>query len=231
MRVDHLRRVYDYNYWANEKLLGVVKQLTPQEFTRSVAGSYGSIRTTLVHVLSAEWGRPEAAVATWRPSAPRACARGASSRASCASAAGPRVHARQLRLAVLCWRDWTRASSSGLAPQGAMTVPTKHSLIAPAIGLLVGLGIGYVDSRPTWDDAGITAGALFLAAAVLAAARPKLFWLTGLAVGLPVLAMNALLHSNYGSAIAVGFSLVGSAVGHVAGKILGFTRNHTADRP
>jgi uncharacterized damage-inducible protein DinB len=56
MRVDHLRRVYDYSYWANEKLLGVVQKLTPQEFTRSVAGSYGSIRTTLVHVLSAEWG-------------------------------------------------------------------------------------------------------------------------------------------------------------------------------
>jgi hypothetical protein len=99
------------------------------------------------------------------------------------------------------------------------------------IGLLVGLGIGYVDSRPTWDDAGITAGVLFLAAAVLAAARPRLFWLNGLAVGLPVFAINALLHSNYSSAIAVGFSLVGSAVGYVAGKILGLTRNHTPHRP
>jgi hypothetical protein len=99
-----------------------------------------------------------------------------------------------------------------------MTVPTKRALIAPAIGLLVGLGIGYVDTRPTWDDAGITGGALFLAAAVLAAARPGLFWLTGLAVGLPVFAMNALLHSNYSSAIAVGFSVVGSAVGYVVGR-------------
>lgn len=104
-----------------------------------------------------------------------------------------------------------------------MTLPTKRALIAPAIGFLVGLGIGYVDSRPTWDDSGITAGAAFLAATALAAARPSVFWLTGLAVGLPVLAMNVLLHSNYGSALAVGVSLVGSVVGYVGGRVLGLS--------
>ena len=51
-----LRRLYDYNYWANEKLLAVVSQLSADEFTREVSGSYGSIRNSLVHVLSAEWG-------------------------------------------------------------------------------------------------------------------------------------------------------------------------------
>ena len=33
-----------------------MSQLTPEQFTQSVAGSYGSIRNTLVHALSAEWG-------------------------------------------------------------------------------------------------------------------------------------------------------------------------------
>lgn len=56
MRVSDLQRLYDYHYWANRKLLGVVAWLTPEQFTRRVAGSYGSIRNTLVHVLSAEWG-------------------------------------------------------------------------------------------------------------------------------------------------------------------------------
>lgn len=56
MRVGDLERLYDYHYWANRQLLGVVSQLTPEQFTQSVAGSYGSIRNTLVHVLSAEWG-------------------------------------------------------------------------------------------------------------------------------------------------------------------------------
>jgi uncharacterized damage-inducible protein DinB len=36
--------------------MDVVSRLTPDEFTRSVAGSYGSVRNTLVHILSAEWG-------------------------------------------------------------------------------------------------------------------------------------------------------------------------------
>ena len=56
MRVNDLQRLYDYSYWANKQLFGVVSRLTPEQFTQLVAGSYGSIRNTLVHVLSAEWG-------------------------------------------------------------------------------------------------------------------------------------------------------------------------------
>ena len=56
MTVNDLERMYDYSYWANKKLFAVFSQLTPEEFTRNVAGSYGSIRNTMVHVLSAEWG-------------------------------------------------------------------------------------------------------------------------------------------------------------------------------
>jgi len=56
MRVSDLERLYDYNYWANKKLFGVISQLTPEQFTGTIAGSYGSIRNTLVHTMSAEWG-------------------------------------------------------------------------------------------------------------------------------------------------------------------------------
>ena len=56
MRAADLARLYDYSCWANRKLLAVVAQLTPDELTRHVVGSYGSVRNTLVHVLSAEWG-------------------------------------------------------------------------------------------------------------------------------------------------------------------------------
>lgn len=51
-----LQALYDYGYWANGKLLDIVSQLTPEQFTQPVAGSYGSVRNTLVHILSAEWG-------------------------------------------------------------------------------------------------------------------------------------------------------------------------------
>ena len=56
MTVNDLQVLFDYSYWANEKLFRVIPRLTPEEFTRSVAGSYGSVRNTLVHVLSTEWG-------------------------------------------------------------------------------------------------------------------------------------------------------------------------------
>jgi len=55
-RVADLQRLYDYSYWANRKLFLVMQQLTPEQFVQPVAGSYGSIRNTLVHSLRAEWG-------------------------------------------------------------------------------------------------------------------------------------------------------------------------------
>jgi uncharacterized damage-inducible protein DinB len=56
MTVADFRRIYDYNYWANHRLFQALAPLTPEQFTQPVAGSYGSIRNTLVHMMSAEWG-------------------------------------------------------------------------------------------------------------------------------------------------------------------------------
>jgi uncharacterized damage-inducible protein DinB len=56
MRTRDLERLYDYSYWANERLFASLAQLTPAQFIQPVAGSYESIRNTLVHILSAEWG-------------------------------------------------------------------------------------------------------------------------------------------------------------------------------
>lgn len=56
MHVQDLQGLADYSAWANRKLFAVVSQLTPEQFTQSVGGSYGSVRNTLVHTLSADWG-------------------------------------------------------------------------------------------------------------------------------------------------------------------------------
>jgi uncharacterized damage-inducible protein DinB len=56
MTVSDLQRLYDYGYWANQRLLEAVSRLTPEQFTQPIAGSYESIRNTLVHMMSAEWG-------------------------------------------------------------------------------------------------------------------------------------------------------------------------------
>ena len=56
MTVDDLKRRYDYGYWANERIFTIIARLTAAEFVESVAGGWGSIRNTLVHTMSAEWG-------------------------------------------------------------------------------------------------------------------------------------------------------------------------------
>lgn len=56
MTVHDLERLFDYSYWANRKLWETISQLTPEHFTQTVDGSRGSIRNTMVHMLSAEWG-------------------------------------------------------------------------------------------------------------------------------------------------------------------------------
>jgi uncharacterized damage-inducible protein DinB len=56
MTVKDLQRLYDYGYWANRKLFLIISRLTPEEFTQFLDGSHGSIRNTMVHILSAEWG-------------------------------------------------------------------------------------------------------------------------------------------------------------------------------
>jgi len=56
MTVKDLEVLYDYDCWANAKLFHAISQLTPEQFTQTVGGSYGSIRNTMVHLLSAEWG-------------------------------------------------------------------------------------------------------------------------------------------------------------------------------
>ena len=56
INVKTLRELFDYSYWANRKLFDVLAWVTPEEFTQTIGGSYGSIRNTLVHIVSAEAG-------------------------------------------------------------------------------------------------------------------------------------------------------------------------------
>ena len=55
MNVKDYASKFEYNHWANRRLMEVVLQLPDEEFTKVVAGTYGSIRNTMVHILNAEW--------------------------------------------------------------------------------------------------------------------------------------------------------------------------------
>jgi hypothetical protein len=91
-------------------------------------------------------------------------------------------------------------------------------LLAPAIGL--GLLIAYVDSRPNWDDTGVTAAAILVSCAVLSAASPDRPWLWALAVGVwvPIAAIS--LTRNYGALLALLVAFAGAYAGMAFRKIL-----------
>ena len=66
---------------------------------------------------------------------------------------------------------------------------------AVAIGLL----IAYVDSRPHWDDAGITAFAMLGSAGILGLIAPRRAWLWALAVGIWIPAYAVARAASLGS--------------------------------
>lgn len=47
--------LFEYNAWANTRVLGAVEPLSSEEFLRDLGNSFPSVRDTLAHILSAEW--------------------------------------------------------------------------------------------------------------------------------------------------------------------------------
>ncbi len=56
IKSDYLLKLFQYNYWANDHLFEVLKSIEPNEFIQEISGGHSSIRNTIVHMLSAEWG-------------------------------------------------------------------------------------------------------------------------------------------------------------------------------
>jgi uncharacterized damage-inducible protein DinB len=46
--------LYEYNYWANARILDAASRIPPEQFSAPAALSHGSLRGTLVHILGTE---------------------------------------------------------------------------------------------------------------------------------------------------------------------------------
>jgi uncharacterized damage-inducible protein DinB len=55
MNTEDIRLLYDYNSWANHRILEACRPLTPEQFTRALGSSFPSVHATLVHIGEAEW--------------------------------------------------------------------------------------------------------------------------------------------------------------------------------
>jgi uncharacterized damage-inducible protein DinB len=47
--------LYDYNAWANARVLDAAAGLSAEQFLRDLKNSFPSVRDTLAHILGAEW--------------------------------------------------------------------------------------------------------------------------------------------------------------------------------
>jgi uncharacterized damage-inducible protein DinB len=56
MQLEMLRTLYEYNRWATERLLGASERLTPQQWLAPGTAGRGSVRDTLVHLVSTQRG-------------------------------------------------------------------------------------------------------------------------------------------------------------------------------
>ena len=54
MNANDIRILFDYNYWARERIMHVTLQVTPEQFSTPNTSSYGSLRGTLIHGMMAE---------------------------------------------------------------------------------------------------------------------------------------------------------------------------------
>jgi hypothetical protein len=92
--------------------------------------------------------------------------------------------------------------------------------ILTAIALLAGIAITGLDSRPGWDDTGITAGLILLTTAILGMLMPPRAWLWALLVGTWIPIRGIALHQNYGSILALVIAFVGAYSGALGRKVV-----------
>jgi len=89
-----------------------------------------------------------------------------------------------------------------------------------AIAILFGITIAWVDTRPHWNDTGITVMLLLLVSLVCGYFTTQKPWLIAFAAGLWVPLFNIALTGNFGVLAALGFTFAGAYAGYYLKKKL-----------
>jgi uncharacterized damage-inducible protein DinB len=66
MTKDDIELLYEYDRWANHRVLQAVSALSVEEFARDLGGSLPSVRDALVHIIGCEW----AWLTIWKETSP-----------------------------------------------------------------------------------------------------------------------------------------------------------------
>lgn len=87
------------------------------------------------------------------------------------------------------------------------------------LAVAVGLGIAFVDSRPTWDDTGVTVLALLVSSGLFGLVQPGRPWLWALAIGVWI-PLGAIVRSHSIGSVMMLVVLVVPLAGAYAGTVL-----------
>jgi len=68
MTKDDIALLYQYDRWANNRVLEACSPISTEQFTRDLGGSFCSVRDTFVHIMAGEWGW----IQYWRAPSPDA---------------------------------------------------------------------------------------------------------------------------------------------------------------
>jgi hypothetical protein len=97
---------------------------------------------------------------------------------------------------------------------------TNKFWITLLIAILFGLLIGFIDSRPSWDDTGIIVGMIIISSACLGLVMPRYPWIWAISVGIWTPIWNIVHHHNYSSFIALPIAFIGAYIGVLIYKLI-----------
>lgn len=103
----------------------------------------------------------------------------------------------------------------------------RTSLLA-IIAAAIGIAIAVIDASPTWDDTGITAGALLITAFIVSALAGRRPWLWALLIGVWVPATAIVKGGDPAVLLALAFAVAGAYAGYA---VSGLWRRRPAAAP
>jgi hypothetical protein len=95
-----------------------------------------------------------------------------------------------------------------------------REVVLGIVALAAGLAIAVLDSRPGWDDTGITAVLLAVAAGLVAAASGRRPWLWAILVGIWVPVVEIPATGGTGPILALAFAGIGALAGYGFARLL-----------
>ncbi len=94
-----------------------------------------------------------------------------------------------------------------------------------ALSLAAGLGIAFIDSRPSWDDTAITVAALVVCGGIIGLLLQRRPWLFALALGLWLPLWEGITSRNFSILVVLVFPFAGVYAGWALGKALRSARH------